>query len=354
MTLEDLQNYKHGEPSLKPNYNRIPVTQFNLNKDGIEKFNEIYQLVKNDPDFHKFELTKGGYIPKWSTGKWQFPAYHIHHTMNNVVELIILEKGQWRFQCRGGIGKEEENNISGAQAFKILKKRLLKDGIDLNNYAIDNGIEIKQEIESPMICMAWDGFCNDEIKDAHHIDFHSSYPAGLANTHPEFYKTMKYFYDNRKKDPINKAVLNKALGCFQSVKLCKAKWAHLSKDFIKDNNDRIRNMAERLRKNKNIILAYNTDGIWYIGDVYHGEGEGDDLGQWSNDHVNCKIRFKSAGAYEFKENGKYHAVVRGHTRLDESKPRDQWSWGDIYQADATPIIYVYNEEYGIVEADDGE
>lgn len=46
MTLEDLQNYKHGEPSLTPNYNRIPVTQFNLNKDGVEKFNEIYQLVK--------------------------------------------------------------------------------------------------------------------------------------------------------------------------------------------------------------------------------------------------------------------------------------------------------------------
>ena len=95
-----------------------------------------------------------------------------------------------------------------------------------------------------------------------------------------------------------------------------------------------------MRNSGRIVISYNTDGVWYDGEIYHGEGEGPNLGQWSNDHVNCMFRAKSAGAYEFIEDGKYYPVVRGQTTLDAIKPRSSWEWGDIYKS--TSLQYYYN------------
>ena len=115
-------------------------------------------------------------------------------------------------------------------------------------------------------------------------------------------------------------------------KWCGYKYAHLSRDAITDNNNRIIKLSDELSSQGRVILSYNTDGIWYQGEIYHGNGEGHDLGQWENDHINCQFRMKSDGSYEFIENGKYYPVVRGYTRLDRIKPRTEWVWGDIYQA----------------------
>ena len=75
----------------------------------------------------------------------------------------------------------------------------------------------------------------------------------------------------------------------------------------------MRELAKQLKDSGRMVLAYNTDGIWYCGEIYHGEGEGNGLGQWSNDHTNCTIRFKSAGSYEYIENGKYR--ISGRNKL---------------------------------------
>ena len=107
-----------------------------------------------------------------------------------------------------------------------------------------------------------------------------------------------------------------------------------------------------MNNGRHLILT-NVDGIWYTGDIYHGDGEGDKLGQWSNDHMNCTCRAKSAGAYEYIENGEYHAVVRGSTNLDKIKPRDQWVWGDIYNEDAVPKKWMLTED-GLTEVIDEE
>ena len=53
------------------------------------------------------------------------------------------------------------------------------------------------------------------------------------------------------------------------------------------------------------------------------------------------------------ENGEYHAVVRGRTRLDNIKPRSEWTWGDIFQGNCMPIKYTI-ENNQIKEVDDEE
>ena len=249
---------------------------------------------------------------------------------------------------------EKENKLYGRQAFIKFKQLCQSElGIDLNTYALtkEEGLRIKKEIPMPKIELA-PGVITGKTRvyfNVHHIDFHNSYPAGLCNTHPEFRPLIERLYKERKDNPENKAILNYTIGFMQQNN--NPLWAHLAKDAITDNLNRITELANRLRQNYK-ILSYNTDGIWYqdykgLG-PYHGDGEGKNLGQWENDHQNCSIRFKSAGSYEYRENGVYTPVVRGLTRLDAIKPRSEWTWGAIFDYDASPILFKFDNKEGVI------
>lgn len=237
------------------------------------------------------------------------------------------------------VDANEQFCISGATAFWKFKELCRDNGIDLEALAIKNGEAVKDEIEKPLIDVD-PNLTDIEIEGAHHIDFHSAYPGALKETHPEFAPVIDDLYAQRKTDETMKAVLNLTIGFMQSqwcgeyIDGKKFAYAHadLARDAINRAREKLEGVTNRLRDSGRLIIAHNTDGVWYAGDVYHGEGEGPDCGQWSNDHLDCKIRFKTKGAYEYIENGKYHAVVRGRTALDLQKPRDTWGWGDIYES----------------------
>lgn len=339
---------KKANLTIKPNYINIPVTMWDISR--VNEFNTIYSYFATQ-EFHDIRRTRSGGISKIGL---RLPAYDIRATKNSV-ELTVLDAcGMFRLQLRFSAFEldEEGEPIYGSKAFKIFKAKCKEYGIDLEDYAISNGIEAKGEIESPLICFERPSIANLIFENAHHIDFHNSYPAGLANTHPEFRPVIEELYKSRKLRPEYKAVLNLFVGYCQS-EYCGYKWAHLSRDAINDNNRRIKELAKQLRDSGRVILAYNTDGIWYTGDIYHGKGEGPELGQWENDHTNCKIRFKSAGSYEYIENNRYFPVVRGKTTLDKMGiTRDQWQWGDIYKKEASPIVWRFVPGVGVVRQED--
>lgn len=345
MTYEELLCYKHCPISLDINYRKIPVTNLGMTEPAAHTFNEIFDFIRN-LGLPKLVRTKSGGISK-SSKNYICAGWDI--TVSKIcIELVIVYHNMWRFQFRHRCDDIDDNSkdIYGSQAFTIFKKRCEKEGIDLESYAIDNGEEVKKDIEKYMI-WAEPRYIDLTIDGVHHIDFHNSFPGGLCNCYPEFRPVVEEFYEGRKQHKEYKAVLNLTIGFFQSVSCCKARWAHLSRDAIADNNKRVRELSKRLVDSGRIIIAHNTDGIWYKGEIYHGEGEGKKLGQWENDHVNCRIRFKSKGAYEFIENDIYYPVIRGRTNLDKVKPRSQWQWGDIYNKDAVIIEFYFDPEKGI-------
>ena len=325
---------KKAKLTRKPNYSLLPVTQLKMNTDNMKLFNSELEKCKK---YNTIIRTPSGYISK----KTRMPAYDVRNT-TSCVELTILDiTGMYRIQFRNS-GEKEIQALSGHVCFIKFKEICKKYNIDLDDYKIDNGKEVKEEIEKYIIKLEKSTFANKTFT-AHHLDFHSSFPSGLVATHPEFKPVIEELYNKRKIKPEYKLILNSTIGYMQSLQCCKAKWANLSKDAINDNNRRINEIAQKLKDSGRVVLAFNTDGIWYCGDVYHDENEGTTIGTWANDHINCKIRFKSAGSYEFIENGVYNAVVRGHTLLDEVKPRSEWSWGDIYNLQAEPIKFVLDE-----------
>lgn len=342
MKLEELlKDYNHSPLTLKVNYLLIPVTLLKPTEDNAEIFNQLLLLCKNEIRT-KFKRTKSGGI---SIKHLRLPAYDYTYASSAVELIIATIDGFYRIQFRSKLYENEntEQVLSGHKAFLKLKEHLKKFQINLDNYAVENGEEINSQTEQYIISEERKSSLNLTFNNVHHLDFHSSFPAGLVNTHPEFKNAINDLYIRRKTDPVCKAILNYSIGYLHS-KYINYKYSILSRDAINDNNKRIREMREKLINSGRIPLLYNTDGIWYTGEIYHDENEGPNLGQWENDHINCKFRAKSKGAYEFIENDQYYPVIRGRTYLDREKDRKDWAWGDIYQAD---IIIFYATEDGI-------
>lgn len=317
-----------------------------FNEEDIAIFNEAYQLCLNS-DMNTIVRNPSGGIKQGKCFLGNNYAYDVIQT-NSCIKLTIIKGAKAICYIVGHSMSTDKEEYPSNVWYKFVEE-LQKDGIDLDTYRLspEEGKEIKKQIQSPPQFF-YDQYMHETLYNVHHLDYNSSFPAGLCNTHPEFSLTLNRLYERRKEDESYKRMLAVCVsGCMQSPKRpWYSGWSHLCKDARHDNNKRINELAQKLIDSGRVIIGYNTDGIWYQGDIYHDENEGTALGQWKNDHVNCKFRAKSNGAYEFIEKGEYHPVLRGCTKLDAIKPRDQWKWGDIYAHEATN--YEFDRKRGLV------
>ena len=187
MNIKELKKLKHTKSSAKINYLLIPVSVFDMTTEGAKEFNKIYLWLKKQ-NLYKIERTASGGIKSGPHRKR--PAWDIK--INKIcVELTVLMEGcAWRIQFRTKL----PDKMSGRKAFTAFKRMLKKAGIDLEKYAIENGEEVKKEIEKPLIGAVREIFYDYTFLKVNHIDFHSSYAGGLANTHPEFRAVLEEIY----------------------------------------------------------------------------------------------------------------------------------------------------------------
>lgn len=348
MKFEDLLQFNHCQRRWKQNSMLIPVTRFDLDEEGIKKFNEILTLIKS-MNFSKIVRTPSGAIKKRGSLN-NYNCWDYRYS-NFCAEITVLNlKGCWRFQCRSKLKSETENKkpIYGATALKMFKEMCLKKGIDLENYAVDNGLEIKKEWKenNPKIYKKYihpmsENKVRRTLYKVHHIDLCSGFQSGLTRAFPEFYPVCKELYDKRKTDDVRiKSIQVESIGAMWSDS-SRAKYIKLAKGAIEENNRLLMEIVGKLIKNGRNILLLNTDGVWYQGEEYHDDTETNYLGGWKTDHRNCQFRMKNNAAYEFIEDGKYTPVMSGATALDQIKDRSEWEWGDIFKA--IPITYSIDE-----------
>lgn len=338
--------------ALKPNYYLIPVYR----TSDPDDFNSLVDEVKKLKGFKQVDFVRTpskGLCTDTKTLWSEMPGYEIKKVKNGCEVLVLsYELGHFRIQFRSTESKKvDERKVHGRTAFTKFKKDCQKNGIDLEAYKVDEdtGWEIKQTIENPKIDVFSPLFLNRTYYSVHHLDINSSYPAGLAESHPEFRPLIEKYYNKRKENEDYKAILNLTIGFMQS-RYCDYAYSQLSKDAIHVNNRKVEEMTLWLQKHDRIVLAWNTDGIWFAGeslaDVYHSS----ELGEWHQDYTNCQFRMRSKGSYEFICDDKYYARVRGKTTYEkEVKPRDQWEWGDIYREEAEAIKYTVGPDYHIYE-----
>lgn len=331
------------------NYKSIPFTYqpskrvSNIITD-VDEFNEIIAYCQSYPT--QYELTEHGAIRTklYIRNGWCWD--NKNNVSNNTFAIILIENGRlYQFTFWPGKRKEEEeHDISGLDALRKFKENC---GEIAEKYALTNNddiAKIKKFIQKPLISLTSIGnlLKDTELKNIKHLDIHSAYPAFLCKTYPEFYDYFHNLYVGRHEHPEYKCYLNFCIGAMQSLKILGRRYPELSKAGVNGTRNYILELTEKMRKQGFSIIGYNTDGIFYShpdGLDYHDENEGDDMGQWSTDHHFEKIRFKSAGAYEYIENGEYHAVVRGIPK-EISK---NFTWGDIYKHHPKNYVLLNNK-----------
>lgn len=345
MNQIDFTKYKFSKPTRKPNKMLIPVNNFGFNDKDIAEFNQLYNYCLQHAkagNMKNFVITKSGGI-SIAIGNIRGAMWTIT-VKKTFIELIIrnFDANYYRFI----IGhKKDKTEVSGRQAWWKYQEVVEKHGINLEELAIENGKEVKETIPSPRIDFL--GIEGRTYYNAHHIDINSAYNAGMMEAFPVLEPAIREMYNKRKLNPEYKQVLNMTQGFMQS-QMVGYRFAHISKAGYVYTLRRLDELTDKLKLSGRRILGYNTDGIWYQGEIYHDLGEGLDIGQWKHDHTNCKIRFKSKGCYEFEtQDGTYKPVVRGESSYEKIVPREQWVWGDIFKGDV--VEYYFEEGKGVMK-----
>lgn len=345
----NIEKYKHVAWSDKPNKRLMPINFFT--PEQRDEFNEVYKYIKDN--YRYVEKTESGSMPYNHKVKY-LHRYIINKSTTRFEIVLVCDLGCYRFQfgCLPG----ETNTISGRKALQEIYKASELFNIDFSKYAVEplEGEEIKKTIDRPQI----DDYCLKgkeyaEFDNVHHLDLNSSYASRICEVYPELKPMYEYLYKHRKdNNDYYKHVLTNSIGCMQSEYCVDYRdrkssspyqFATLAKRAIDNTASLIRDYVLKLVLSGRKVLLTNTDGIWYQGEIFHDEYEGTELGQWKNDHTNCKLLVKSVGAYQYIEDGVCHTVVRGETNLDAYKDREEWEYGDILRTD----LYVRRWEFDI-------
>ena len=349
----------------KCSYRHLNLYKMPVNEVDISQWNEIISILNNLFKEHKIHArgfvhtASGGISASSKNGFQHLSCYEVRSTASMhecIINCIVYgEKITCRVQYWHGKPQVSNEKLSGTKAFKKLKEEFSKNNINLEDYYISNGKEIKQTIPKPLREMANAAYCNTTISHCYHIDINSAYPFAMTLLYPEWKPTINKLYEKRHGNPIYKNILNFSYGYFQSRNLG-YKLAHVSKYCIEYTIQRLHKLSKILSDNNCTVISYNTDGIWFKCQdgrtLYALENKSSkELGYYKLDHKNCTCRFKSANAYEYIENNKYNVVYSGLTTLDKIKPRSKWKWGDIYKA--TEIVFTESNEYGIINTIEG-
>lgn len=348
----NLSKYKHSDYTAKLNKNQIPVNHFTF--EQLDEFNEIYFYAKKN-----YMLTQ----PTKSQGisnRIQ-ECYHARYMMvrgNQRFELIIISpEGCYRFLLQNK--KKADNFVTGQQACRSIYAWCDSYGINLSKYATKDGLEEKKAIEKPHIEVLQKLALGMKINNVYHMDFRSSYASRICEAYPELRAMYQDIFEHRKEsNGYYKHVLTNSIGCWQSAycidyssrhNVKPYQFANLSRIAINGTRAKINEMIEKLKNANRVPLLTNTDGIWYWSNrgPYHDEDEGDNLGNWQNDHLNCDFLMTSEGRYQFVEDGVCHTVVRGLCNLDAQEPdRDKWQFGDILKIEDI-YTYKFDPEKGV-------
>ena len=365
MEIRDLfERYQYIPWTFKPNKLKMPSNEFML--DRYEEFNEIYQLIRaNESWIHHVKATSSGAMP-YNTKVDGVQRYILVAKKTSVELVVMMLEGCFRFTMILG-RKADDNIITGTKALKTLMQHADAYGVRkvFQNNVVDkyDGLEIKKNIESPIIKVYRDSYKGKEFNNVHHIDLNSSYASRIVEAYPELRPMYKYLYDNRKTvdNGLFKHVLTNSIGAMQSeyclnitydkIGVYKAPYslARFAQIAINGTNRWIADLCMRLEMSGRHPLLINTDGIWYQGELYEDANCGTDICQYKNDHKNCKLYIKTQGAYQYIEDGHVHSVVRGSSRLDQLKPdRSTWTWREIDNI-KNLFLYKFDEEKGIVK-----
>lgn len=337
------------------NYIRIPVNQINPFVE-FELANDILEDLKNKYKQGEFKRTPSGGLAK-HVDNIMADQFEITQLSAASIEVLVfdVERGWTRIKFCNNFKTNDGQPIVGTKALRRLIELCpdIRDHVCLDEEENHYWRERARDFYQP-----YDGFQGvpdselngKEFRNVYSLDFHWAFPSALASLIPSTEEKLAELYAQRHTD---KSGAIKALGVAAIGTMCspfttsiglgaKEALAKLRYDILDTHNRRMRKLINEIERQGGLILNLRTDSIKFAsGKRLMLPFEGDGLGKWSYEFEACRYRQASTGSYEYIDNeGKYHAVVCGLTKLDRVKPREEWEWGDIFHPD-TEVLKIY-------------
>lgn len=353
--IQTLKGKAYKENYYKLNYYKLPLTEVSFKKETLSQanvkiLNEFIDRMKASKAFTKLKRTPSKGISIEGAYLHSHPfQYDIVKSTSKIILTVATMEGSYKIAI--GWFKAKEEKKEGKTPSRRWIQACEKHNIDLSKYenSFEEGKLAAASIHKPAVGTVT--AIRDKIYEGniHHLDFHKFYPSGIVMLHPEFREAFEELVNNKDKEALDIGTR------YLASEYAQYKYAKVIKEGINYMYERFFQLSDELNKSGRKILAYNTDGIWYQGEVYHGIYEGTGLGEWENDYINIqKIRFKSSGlgAYEFiKEDGTYESRYKGQSSYEREIPRDQWVWGDIYKGSDISIALDEIKEHIILKGE---
>lgn len=353
----------------------IPVTWFDPKELDAKLWTEAYLGTLHYSDITP---TLSGGISKKGLN-FRYYSKLLDPCPSSISLYIVNPDSCYALRFRDAYKKENhggDESLSGSVAFSKFRRLLKKmgNGYDLAELARPDGKEIKETIQAPDIRLIPD-FKDKVIEHAFHVDINQAYFAGIDKHFGHcgdgaMGEVIHYIFEHRNDGTPTTRYNKSLLNCTQGF--CQSRWcvlkapgedspkgyalAHLAKAGIEDCKKTLSEIIKIYEKVGCKLVATNTDGAWFappadnktnrsiLEDV---PGYGVGLGEFKIDHFDCLLRYRSKGAYEYIEDGRYEPVIRGRTHLDHIKPRTSWEWGDIYHKQAYVVKYRFLDRVGI-------
>lgn len=331
-------------------YKTIDMSSRTMTKENIDTINYFIGELCANKCFKQIKRTRSGGIcieKDWlHSNPFQFDV--ISSTSKHVITVVSPDVS---FKVYVGFVSEKKNNShkDGRTPSRRLIKAVEDAGIDFSKYANskEDGALAAKMIHKPEVCIVDAVVDEIYVGNIHHLDFHKFYPSGIVALHPEFKKPFEILKKKQDKEALDIGTR------FLASRYAGYQYAVLVKDGINYMYERFNEVAADLKNSGRKVLAKNTDGIWYQGELYHGKYEGADFGEWENDYIDVKqIRFASAGLgkYEFiTKEGVYVPRFKGQSTFEREKNRLEWQWGDIYKGSAIKIVYNHKDNKFVID-----
>ena len=131
-------------------FNNLKINVLEVTDENVDLFNDILNKLRNNKDYTEVERNEKCRLTFYDIC-FKLPCYCYFYA-NSFAELFIADiDGIYRIQLKHVPYDDKGKPVWGRKAFSKFEKMLEEDGINLKDYAIENGKEVKEEIEMPLI-----------------------------------------------------------------------------------------------------------------------------------------------------------------------------------------------------------
>lgn len=182
------------------------------------------------------------------------------------------------------------------------------------------------------------------IENTYSLDMNSAFLASMVEVYPQTKLWVDKYYNDKLAGITEIKQYDKIIiGWLNNPRMHRS---HAWKKIIDNVNKKIHKMRNIISNNGNIILLVNTDAIKFIGNYTYKESR--DLGKFKYEWKNTKMYIKGIKSYAYLNEDKWKFKQAGYCKLDELKPRSEWTLEEFKSFDTIKVKRVRLMKNGLL------